>query len=191
MNSLYGRYRTRTFCEVFPDKKTFRDALVSCGLSISLTEESITNLYYLLYAQYGNSHIASSDENQFKYKLYSIVYRFGGLWQRKLEVIKRLQELSEDDITNTGKFISSHAYNPGEYGTSIDNNEEELTYINEQNKSINRGSIINSYSNYMSQLIDPTSEFIDMFKVLFITIVQPEKPLLYEMDELAEDYYSD
>ena len=66
---LYGSYRTRTFSEVFPDANEFVEAYVNSGLypsTVQIPTTSLTALYYLLYARYGNSHIASSDENQFK-----------------------------------------------------------------------------------------------------------------------------
>ena len=75
MNSLYGRYRTVTFSNIWSDEATFRSELMNSKLyNSNFTQSSITKLYYLLYAEYGNSHIASSDANQFKYKLYAIVF---------------------------------------------------------------------------------------------------------------------
>ena len=74
MNSLYGRYRTVTFSNIWSDEATFRSELMNSKLyNSNFTQSSITKLYYLLYAEYGNSHIASSDPNQFKYKLYAVV----------------------------------------------------------------------------------------------------------------------
>lgn len=180
-NSLYGNYRTRTFCDIFTDVTMFTDEVKNNGLSIDLKDKSISDIYYLLYANYGNSHIASSDENQFKYKLFSIIYRFGGIWERKLEVLNKLAKLDEDEILATSKHISSHAYNPGEY--NIDSNGE-LNYINEQNKSTSEGSKVVSYANYLDQLQDVTTDFIELFKSLFITVVMPELPLWYVMEEI-------
>lgn len=74
-NSLYGNYRTRKFTDIFPDVSTFV-ASYNLGItnpSYTITEAQAEFVYYLLYSKYGNSHIASSDENQFKFRLSTLI----------------------------------------------------------------------------------------------------------------------
>ncbi len=186
MNSLYGNYRTRTFCDIFPDYNTFEVVYRKSPLNISgLRDENLTILYYELYALYGNSHIASSDENQFKYKLFMIIFNKGLIWQRSLDIQAKLQNLSEEQILQSAKYLSSHAYNPGEGGEVIDG-DTILQYINDQSSTKQSGPYIASMVNYMQSLVDVTSAFIGEFKKLFLTIVNPELPLWYVEDEDVE-----
>lgn len=72
-DSLYGNYRTEKFTDIYPDVESFIADYKSIGIPVSITEDIAQTVYYLLYANYGNSHIASSDEMKFKYKLFSLI----------------------------------------------------------------------------------------------------------------------
>lgn len=185
MNSLYGNYRTKKFVDFYPDADTFFDEVTDSPLYDSeLTSENIVKLYYLLYARYGNSNIASSDPNQFKYKMFSIIANYGPIWQKNLEIQKKLRALSDDQIRESTRYINSHAYNPGEGGiVQNDSGDKVLDYINDQNTSKATSPLVGAYDSYLSSLSNYTDTFIGMFKNLFLTVVQPEKPLWYRMDE--------
>ena len=184
MISLYGNYRTRSFADIFPDVDTFKDTFRECGLNVaSLTDVNLEILYYQLYAQFGNSHISSSDENQFKYRVFMIIYNKGLIWQKSLEIQRTLQNLSEDQIMLSSKYLSSHAFNPGEGGTKVTDGEALLDYINDQSSSKQTGPYIASMITYMQSLVDVSSAFIAEFKKLFLVIVNPEIPLWYEEEE--------
>lgn len=187
MNSLYGNYRTRTFTEIFPDEDTFVNEIRESRLNNpSITTEHLQQLYYLLYAAYGNSNIASSDENQFKYKMYTIIFNKGGKWQKNLEIQERLESLTESEITQINKVITNHAFNPGEIDAVMDNGidgETLLNYINDQTANTMKGSILTAYNNYITLLLDVSTDFIREFKPLFLTVAQPELPLWYVSEE--------
>ena len=70
-------YNTMTFDNVFEDADSFVELLKYSGIPLLIKEENAQVLYYLLYAKYGNSPIANTDVNQFKYKICSIVYQYG------------------------------------------------------------------------------------------------------------------
>ena len=72
--SLYGNYRTRTFSDIWKTFDEFRDEYIDSPLQ-NMSVSNLEILYYLLYARYGNSHIASSDENQFKYQVYATIFQ--------------------------------------------------------------------------------------------------------------------
>ena len=94
-NSLYGNYRTRKFTDIFPNVGKFTDEYEHAGIPPTLSEDSsVTTLYYLLYARYGNSCIASSDENQFKYKMWTIIYSYGPAWEKRVEIQKNLTQIT-------------------------------------------------------------------------------------------------
>lgn len=189
MNSLYGRYRTVTFSNIWSDEATFRSELMNSKLyNSNFTQSSITKLYYLLYAEYGNSHIASSDPNQFKYKLYAIVFNEGMKWQKSLEIQDKLEKLNESEIKEATRSVRTFGYNPGEGGIRLDESgDATLNYINEQNSSKYLQGNIQAYTNYLSSLKDVTTSFINKFQKLFLTVVQPERPLLYGMEDFSND----
>ena len=84
--SPFGNFRTRTFSDIYGSASVFKNTFVDSGIPLEITDTSLTTLYYLLYARYGNSHIASMDENQFKYKVQSIVFMYGPTWEKRLEL---------------------------------------------------------------------------------------------------------
>ena len=88
-NTYYGGFRTRTFADIFPSFEVFKAAYDESALKIDFesyltlgTESTdvltLDQVYYMLYAHYGNSHIAMSDETQFKYYILYITYFSAG-----------------------------------------------------------------------------------------------------------------
>ena len=65
-NSLYGNFRTRKFTDIYPSASDFLNDYKNVGIPTSVNETTAQTIYYLLYANYGNSHIARSAENQSK-----------------------------------------------------------------------------------------------------------------------------
>lgn len=177
--SLYGNFRTRTFTDIYTELETFKEDYTDNGIPTTLSDTNIETLYYLLYARYGNSNIASSDENQFKYKLFSTIFMYGPAWQKRLEVQNKLMELTDDEITKGATAIYNQALNPSQAPTT--QTLEELNYINQQNTTKYKKSKLEGYA-ILEELIktDVTEQFIGKFKKLFITVVEPDYPLWYE-----------
>ena len=177
-SSLYGNFRTRTFADIYTELKTFKKDYITNGIPITLNDENIITLYYLLYARYGNSCIASSDENQFKYKLFSTIFMYGPAWQKRLEIQGKLLGLSDEEIVKGTTAIHNSALNPSTTPTT--QSLEELDYINAQNTTKYKKSKIEGYATIYGLIeSDVTEEFVEKFKKLFITVVEPEKPLWY------------
>lgn len=184
-NSLYGNYRTRKFTDIFPDITVFTEAYTDNGIPQTISTETLTTLYYLLYARYGNSHIASSDENQFKYKVFATIFQYGPTWEKRLEIQKIIRNMSEDELRESAKAIYNHSFNPST-APSTDTLDELLT-INDQNVTKHKRSKTDAYALLLSLLeTDVTEEFIVKFKKLFLIIVEPELPLWYITD-LVDD----
>lgn len=182
-DSYYGSYRTRTFGQIFQSADSFYEAYDTCGIQKLMSEEAVRNLFYLLYSRYGNSHIANAiDENQFVYQVFSICFMYGPTWEKRLEVQKKLRELTYDDSDNGifrgSKAVYNHAINPGSAPSTATLNE--LTYINDQNTTNYKKSPLEGYANLMALLdTDVTEEFISKFKRLFLTVIAPDYPLIY------------
>lgn len=177
--SLYGNYRTRTFTQIFPDAETFSAQWESTPFA-KILDDSLPNevLYFLLYARYGNSHIASSDENQFKYKMFSIMFQYGPSWNKELRIQQELRVANFDDFRQGTTNIVNNANNPSVEPTTQTLNE--LPYINQQNVSKVTRSKADGYALLLSLLKkDVTEDFLKRFQYLFLTIVEPEKPLWY------------
>lgn len=176
-NPITGNYTNRKFKEIWPTTSDFVEENKSSDLAI-LEDKDLKILYALLYARYGNSVIASDDEYQFKYSVWSIIFMYGPTWVKRLNVQADLRKLSIDEIQLGSKAIYNTALNPSSQPST--SSLTELTYINQQNTTNYKKSKLEAYGNLMALLeTDVTEEFIGRFKKLFMIIVQPEYPLWY------------
>lgn len=104
-------YNTKTFIEIFDEYATFKYDYNDCKFPKMIDSDdtdnkisSLQTLYYLLYSKYGNSPIANWDEEQFKYKLFGIVFQYGPNWEKKLEIQKLLREFNLNDLIDEGQI---------------------------------------------------------------------------------------
>lgn len=179
--SLYGNFRTRSFVDIYGDLESFKEDYETCQIPMTLSDVNLTTLYYMLYARYGNSTIANSDENQFKYKVFTTIFMYGPAWQKRLDLQKKLMDLSDDEILKGTTAIHNSAYNPSTDPST--QTLEELDYINQQNTTKYKKSKLEAYSNLYALIeTDVTEEFLGKFKKLFITVVEPDYPLWYETE---------
>lgn len=179
---LYGNYRNRKFTDIYENVDDFAtDYNNICVNKMGITafeQSDAESLYYLLYARYGNSTIASSDETQFKFKLFSIVFSSGPSWKRKLDAQRKLLQLSDEDIRLGSKAIYNHAFNPSTEPSTA--TLTEITKIDDQNTTNYLKSQLEGYSALIELIKDDvTGLFLDKFKKLFLTFVVPEGPLWY------------
>lgn len=189
-NSLYGSYRQVKFTDVWGDVNSFLSDYKSNGIQTTISEQSATTLYYLLYSRFGNSTIASSDTNRFKYDVWGTIFSYGPTWEKRLEIQEKLRNLTDDDLFTGSTQIYNHAYNPGTAPST--GTLDELTAINEQNTNKSKRDKMSAYSMLLSLLeTDVTQQFLDKFKKLFLKIVQPELPLWYVTDIVDDDIIGD
>lgn len=178
--NLLGNYYNRTFSQIFPEPSMFESAYLTSGLYDSANSiEKITLLYYLLYAKYGNSVIASYDENRFMYELFSIIFMYGPTWETKLKIQEEMRGLlATGELLDGGTNINNHSYNP----STAPNTDafDPLTTINDQTANRRKKSKMEAYGSLLANLkTDITKEFIDRFAKLFLVIVEPNEPLWY------------
>lgn len=191
--SPYGNFRTRTFIEIFTEKDkdtfdVFNEMFENSGIPLKISKESLSTIFYLLYANYGNSHIASSDENRFKYKLQSIIFMYGPTWEKRLEIQEKIRNLKEEELVKGGDAIYNSANAPGTDLAGLVNNEGKVDYLSGQNTTTYRKSKLEGYQFIYNLLeTDVTKEFINKFRDLFIKIVQPQTPLWYITEENEND----
>lgn len=176
--SLYGSYRQKRFTDVYERVEDFLADYKDCGIPTTISDNSAQTLFYLLYGSYGNDVVASSDINRFKYKLFSIIFQYAPNWEKQLEIQNKLRGLTEDDIRLGSRQIYNTAQNPSTEPST--DTTDELQYINNQNVTKNQRGVLEGYATLLSLLrTDVTQEFLNRFRKLFLTIVQPEEPLLY------------
>lgn len=176
--SLYGSYRQKKFTDVYESVEDFLADYKDCGIPTTISDNSAQTLFYLLYGSYGNDIVASSDINRFKYKLFSIIFQYAPNWEKQLEIQTKLRGLTEDDIRLGSRQIYNTAQNPSTEPST--DTTDELQYINNQNVTKNQRGVLEGYATLLSLLrTDVTQEFLNRFRKLFLTIVQPEEPLLY------------
>lgn len=198
MRTDYQVFRTRTFSDIFePTAQEIAEGITSSadkfvtyyhniGITPIISDDTATNLFYLLYAQYGNNHIASSDEHQFICRVFSLVYMYGPTWEKRLDIQAKLRGLSDADLLQGAKHIYNHAYNPGDDPST--GSLEELDAINEQNTQNYKRSKLDAYGALWDLLsIDVTKAFLDKFQSLFIKVIASGRPLLYVTDEEDEE----
>lgn len=175
-------YENKYFTQIYDNVDSFIEDYKTCGIPPILKDESLATLFYLLYAKYGNSPIANSDENQFKYKLFSIIFQYGPTWEKRLEIQSDIRSLTLEEARIGYMNISNHAYNPETSPSTQDTNE--LNYVNDQNVSKSSKSKIDAARDLWYTLrTDVTIDFLDEFKRLFLKVVRPQHTYIYTTED--------
>lgn len=185
-NSLYGNYRQVKFTDVYPDATSFVTDYTNSAIPTTISNDTATTLYYLLYSRYGNSVIASSDTNRFKYDLFATIFSYAPTWEKRLDVQEKLRDLSDEELITGQATINNHSYNPSTAPST--NSLDELTTINEQVTQKGKRDKLTAYTELLRALwTDVTEQFLDKFQKLFLIILQPEIPLWYATP-ITDDY---
>ena len=183
MNSPYGIYQNQKFTDVFENVEEFLGYYTQCKIPQMVSTDSIPTIYYLLYAQYGNSTIINSDVTQFIYKVFSTIFQFGGAWEKKFQIQQALLTTDIDEFNEGTRTIINRALNPA---TEVTSSQDEILTINEQNTTNVKRGKIETYEFVLEMLdVDYTKQFIDKFKQLFISIVEPNAELLFKEGDEA------
>ena len=96
---LLPGYETELFSEIYETVNDFIYDYQHVGIPTTIDiNTSATTLYYLLYGKYGNTPIANYDTNQFKYKLFSVIWQYGPTWEKRLDIQKKLRDFTEADL---------------------------------------------------------------------------------------------
>lgn len=184
----YGTYRYRTFIEIFKDVDDFielyNESKLPKVLPVSQSEigADITTIYYMLFARYANSPIASASEEQFVTRLFLTIFQYAPTWAKRLELQNKLRNLTEDELLKGGKAFYNHANNPST--APVNDSTEALPKIDDQNVTSYLKSKMEGYSILASLLeTDVTREFLDQFSVLFNQLVMPDYPICYDTEE--------
>lgn len=182
MNSMLPQYSTVLFNDVWDDVDNFLDDYTDAGIPATISIQSATTLFYLLYARFGNNPIANNDINQWKYKIFSTIFQYGPSWEKRLDIQSKLRALSDDEILKGSKAIYNTALNPDQAPSTA--TLEELNYINSQNTTNYKKSKMDAYTQLWDLLAtDVTEEFLNQFKKCFKVFVSNEKPLIFVSED--------
>ena len=128
MNKMIPQYDTKLMTEVWSDASGFLTDYQNVGIPTTISNQNATTLYYLLYAKYGNTPIANYDENQWKYKMFSVIFQYGPTWEKRLDIQTTLRGLQIADLIDNGSYraLSSQSGSETSSKTGSDNNTRTL-----------------------------------------------------------------
>lgn len=182
MSNMIPQYSTQLFCEIYEDVDSFKEDFEASPFDGCISADSEELVFYLLYSRYGNNPIANEDVSQFKMKLFATIFQYGPSWEKRLDIQKKLRELSDDEILKGSKAIYNTALNPSTAPSTA--TLEELNYINSQNTTNYKKSKMDAYAQ-LWELIDTdvTEDFLVKFRRCFKMFVSAERPLIYVTEE--------
>ena len=164
-------YDTNLFCEIWDSSESFLADYNNTGTTFTnqvppvISQQNALMTYLLLFSRYGNNPIANYDVNQFKNKIFTIIWQYGPAWEKRLSMQEDIRNLTLQEITQgtktdwstegtqsqnnsgTDTTINNHAYNPSTAPTTQTTNE--LDYIDQQ--QVAKGSNTSTISGTDSQ----------------------------------------
>lgn len=170
-------YDTNLFCEIWDSSDKFLADYNNTGTEFTnqvpttISQENALMTYLLLFSRYGNNPIANYDVNQFKNKIFTIIWQYGPAWEKRLSMQEDIRNLTLQEITQgtktdwssegtqsqnnsgTDTTINNHAYNPSTAPTTQSTNE--LDYIDQQQvaKGSNTSTISGTDSKTTGQVV--------------------------------------
>ena len=185
--------QTITFSQVWDEYNKFKIDFDDSPFTGAIHEGEVTAegktmpdnleiLYYLLYAKFGNSFITNLDINQWKFKVFSTIWKYGPAWEKKLEIQANLKglDIESEDFLKGAKAIYNKALNPETEPST--NDLKELKYINEQNTTNYKKSKMDALTQLWNLIAtDVTESFLERFAPLFKRIWNPG--ILFESEE--------
>lgn len=138
MSRMIPQYDTKLFTQIWDNATDFVADYQDVGIPVTISTTNATTLFYLLYARYGNSPIANYDEEQFKYKIFSVIFQYGPTWEKRLEVQKTLRDMQLSDLIDNGALneLFSHTASNNTTKNGTDNN-----YRTYQESGTNTGTV--------------------------------------------------
>ena len=140
---MLPQYDTKLMTDVWSKANDFLADYQNIGIPTTISAQNATTLYYLLYARYGNTPIANYDEEQWKYKIFSIVFQYGPTWEKRLDIQNTLRGLQISDLVDNGSLHELFSHNGSETSskTGSDNNTRTL---NTTEKNTGTASVANT-----------------------------------------------
>ena len=102
-------YDTNLFCEIWDSSDKFLADYNNTGTEFTnqvpttISQENALMTYLLLFSRYGNNPIANYDVNQFKNKIFTIIWQYGPAWEKRLSMQEDIRNLTLQEITQGTK----------------------------------------------------------------------------------------
>lgn len=121
MSRMIPQYDTKLFTDIWNRVTEFLYDYQHVGIPTTISSTNATTLYYLLYARYANNPIANYDEEQFKYKVFSIIFQYGPTWEKRLSIQQTLRGLQLEDLVSDGSFSELFGHQGAGNSTTTNN----------------------------------------------------------------------
>lgn len=169
---------TPTFSDIFPSFDAFKTDYEAGYLPTTISAESLKTLYALLLGKYAIEPVGYYyDGDQFKIRVFSIIFQFGPAWEKRLETQKIIRDWTEEDIINGYLQIHNTSLNPSTKikrettqndGVKVINPYGVVDTINQQNTAVHVKDKMSAYAMWLSMLEEDVSEpFLERFRPLF------------------------
>ena len=131
MSNMIPQYDTKIFTDIWNRVTEFLYDYQHVGIPTTISTTNATTLYYLLYARYANNPIANYDEEQFKYKVFSIIFQYGPTWEKRLSIQQTLRGLQLSDLIDDGSFSELFGHQGANSNTKTDSSNSTRTIDND------------------------------------------------------------
>lgn len=121
MSRMIPQYDTKLFTDIWNRATEFIYDYKNVGIPTTISDTNANTLYYLLYARYANNPIANYDEEQFKYKVFSIIFQYGPTWEKRLSIQQTLRGLQLEDLVSDGTFSELFGHQGAGNSTTTNN----------------------------------------------------------------------
>ena len=131
MSNMIPQYDTKIFTDIWNRVSEFIYDYQHVGIPTTISTTNATTLYYLLYARYANNPIANYDEEQFKYKVFSIIFQYGPTWEKRLSIQQTLRGLQLEDLVSDGSFSELFGHQGAASSNTTDSSNSTRTIDND------------------------------------------------------------
>lgn len=145
-------------------------------------DDTLKLIWTLMIGRFADSTIKPYNTyGAFQIRFMSRIWQYAPGWKKKLEIQNKLRSMSLEDgseIYEGSKAIYNSALNPGTLP-----NEDELSYINQQNTTKHKKSKLEGLA-ILADLVqrDVTESFLRRFDDFFKTIIYSGRTLYYETE---------
>lgn len=175
------------FSDVWDTPESFISDFRASGLNVAtITDTNLNVLYCQLFARHGSDHIRSNNSNQWKYKVFAIIFNKGPKWQAALAKQTELQNLTDEELTFLGRTITNQSGNTTVVNEGGTITEDALDTVDKQDVNITRGNKLVAIRAFIDSLQDVSSAFISEFDQLFSRVVFAPNTNLYTFEEEDE-----
>lgn len=135
------------FKEIFPTVQDFETFLTDydvADISIATNQVFAQYIYKVLFRKFHNSNVQYDTPDDFKCDLANIIEDGFDQWKRQLDLAKKTQALTDDELLELSTSLSNSANNPN---TKVDDPRDFLEYVGAQVSSFANSGKLNGYLN--------------------------------------------